>query len=125
MSSESVVMFRRFPVMVFTATSSLQIGDTHNVIELAYGYQLSTTYFKWRPERPFHPESREAQSIFLLLNFAKSPWRMSTMVFSVPYAVTLGVCVFLYFVIYPVVVYFRDVNGTLMLPLAQTYSNIS
>lgn len=28
-----------------------------------------------------------------------------------PYAAALGACLFLYFVVYPVVVYFRDVNG--------------
>jgi hypothetical protein len=37
---------------------------------------------------------------------------MSTSVTSLPYAIAFGTCVFLYFVVYPVIVYFRDVNGT-------------
>jgi hypothetical protein len=36
---------------------------------------------------------------------------MTTILLSIPYAAALGVCVLLYFVVYPVVVYFRDVNG--------------
>jgi len=36
---------------------------------------------------------------------------MSTAVISIPYAAALGACALFYFVIYPVVVYFRDVNG--------------
>lgn len=44
---------------------------------------------------------------------------MSTSILSSPYAAALGACVFIYFVVYPVVVYFRDVNGqyfTLYMP---------
>lgn len=36
---------------------------------------------------------------------------MSTSLLSSPYAVGLGAFVFLYFIVYPVVVYFRDLNG--------------
>lgn len=38
---------------------------------------------------------------------------MSTAALSIPYAAALGACAFLYFVVYPVIEYFRDVNGTL------------
>lgn len=40
---------------------------------------------------------------------------MSTAVFSIPYAAALGACAFLYFIVYPVIVYFRDVNGMLVM----------
>jgi hypothetical protein len=40
---------------------------------------------------------------------------MSTAVLSIPYAAALGACAFLYLVVYPVVVYFRDVNGMLVI----------
>lgn len=36
---------------------------------------------------------------------------MSTSELSIPYAAALGVFAFAYFVVYPVFVYFRDVNG--------------
>jgi hypothetical protein len=36
---------------------------------------------------------------------------MSTAILSIPYAAALGAAVFVYFVLYPVIVYFRDVNG--------------
>jgi hypothetical protein len=36
---------------------------------------------------------------------------MASVVVSVPYAAALGACMVLYFVVYPVVIYFRDVNG--------------
>jgi len=36
---------------------------------------------------------------------------MSITFLSLPYAAILGLCALLYFVVYPVVVYFRDVNG--------------
>ena len=38
---------------------------------------------------------------------------MSTAALSIPYAAALGACAFLYFVVYPVIEYFRDVNGML------------
>lgn len=36
---------------------------------------------------------------------------MSTFGLSIPYAAALGLFALIYFVIYPVFVYFRDVNG--------------
>ncbi|KAJ4344679.1 uncharacterized protein N0V89_012423 [Didymosphaeria variabile] len=50
---------------------------------------------------------------------------MSTAMTSLPYAVAFGTCVFLYFVVYPVVVYFRDVNGLRRYPNMHPLSGIS
>lgn len=51
---------------------------------------------------------------------------MSSAIFvSAPYAVALGVCLFLYFIIYPVVVYLRDVNGLRRYPNMHPLSGIS
>jgi hypothetical protein len=35
----------------------------------------------------------------------------TTLILTSPYAVALGACVLLYFVVYPAIVYFRDTNG--------------
>jgi hypothetical protein len=36
---------------------------------------------------------------------------MPTLTLSMPYTIALGVCAFVYLIVYPVVVYLRDVNG--------------
>lgn len=36
---------------------------------------------------------------------------MTLAIVSLPYAAALGACFFAYFVVYPLVVYFRDANG--------------
>ncbi|KAH7402076.1 cytochrome P450 monooxygenase [Phaeosphaeria sp. MPI-PUGE-AT-0046c] len=50
---------------------------------------------------------------------------MSNPVVSVPYAVALSFCVFSYFVLYPIVVYFRDVNGLRRYPNMHPLSGVS
>ncbi|KAG9196524.1 benzoate 4-monooxygenase [Alternaria panax] len=50
---------------------------------------------------------------------------MSAAVLSIPYAAALGACAFLYFVVYPVVVYFRDTNGLRRYPSMHPLSGIS
>lgn len=39
---------------------------------------------------------------------------------SLPYAFALGTCFFFYLIVYPVVVYFRDVNGMLSNSISET-----
>ena len=50
---------------------------------------------------------------------------MSTPILSAPYAAAFGACLFLYFVVYPVVVYFRDKNGLRRYPNMHPLSGIS
>ncbi|KAI4659648.1 uncharacterized protein J4E79_006183 [Alternaria viburni] len=49
---------------------------------------------------------------------------MSTAVISIPYAAALGACALFYFVIYPVVVYFRDVNVIRVGPKFLSYGDL-
>ncbi|KAJ8114787.1 hypothetical protein OPT61_g3413 [Boeremia exigua] len=50
---------------------------------------------------------------------------MSTSILSSPYAAALGACVVLYFFVYPVIVYFRDVNGLRRYPNFHPLAGIS
>ncbi|KAH7072714.1 cytochrome P450 monooxygenase [Paraphoma chrysanthemicola] len=46
-------------------------------------------------------------------------------ILSAPYAAALGAFVFLYFIVYPLVVYFRDVNGLRRYPNLHPFSGVS
>ncbi|KAF2176579.1 cytochrome P450 monooxygenase [Zopfia rhizophila CBS 207.26] len=45
--------------------------------------------------------------------------------FSAPYAIALGACLFLYFIVYPIIVYFRDAKGLRRYPNMHPLSGIS